>query len=456
MIDSLRIFTVMSLHQIFFHMGYKRLNFFVFVLGRLYEVLLFPFRKNRHKSNSLGEALLKTLQNAGPIYIKFGQTLSTRPDIIGEEVANYLRQLQDKLPPFASEKTRKILENEFGKPVNHIFSSFEDIPVAAASISQVHKAVLKDGKTVAVKVLRPGIKKKYERDIKLLYFWAKISIFLLKDAKRLKPLEIVKVSRNIMDHELDLLMEAAASSEMRDNCKNDSNILVPQVYWKYTTSIILTSEWIDGISIYDAELIKKAGLDTVTISQKIATMFFNQAYRDGFFHADLHPGNIMVTKDGNIALVDFGIVGRLPEKDRLAVTEILDGFLKKDYNRIARIHVNLGYIPHDADAGMFALRCRAIGEPIIGVSVQDISVANLLSRLFKITRDFGMEVQPQLLLLQKTTLVVEGIGRTLNPELNMWQLAEPWIKKWAAKNISPEAKILRILKGVIDKLVQKF
>jgi ubiquinone biosynthesis protein len=456
MIDFLRIFTIMAKYQIFTYLGPKKLNLFFFVLGRIYEIMLFPIRRSKYKSKTLGEALLKTLQNAGPIYIKFGQTLSTRPDIIGEEVAESLRRLQDKLPPFSFEKVSKTIEDEFNKPIKDIFTNFDPIPVAAASISQVHKATLKDGKEVAVKILRPNIRKQYERDLKLLYFFAKLSMYFLKDAKRLKPLEIIDMSRNIMNNELDLVIEAASSGEMRDNAKNDGIVAIPQVYWQYTTSRILTAEWIDAISIYDTESIKKAGLDTLLIAQKIATMFFNQAYRDGLFHADLHPGNIMVTKEGKIALVDFGIVGRLPEKDRLAVAEILYAFLNKDYKRIAQIHVNVGYSPPDTNLAMFALNCRALGEPMVGRPLKDISIANLLSQLFKITKDFGMETQVQLLLLQKTTVVVEGIGRMLNPELNMWHLAEPWIKKWAVKNISPEAKILRILKGVVDKLSERF
>ncbi len=454
--DLVRIFTLMAKYQIFKHLGSKKLSSFVFIFGKIYEILLFPFRRSKHKSQALGEALVKFLQEAGPIYVKFGQTISTRPDIIGDEIAQYLQQLQDRLPPFSSKKAVEIIENEFKKNIKDIFTDFDEKPIAAASISQVHKATLKNGKKVAVKILRPNIRKQYERDIKLLYFLAKLSIYFMKDAKRLKPLELVRVSQDIMNNELDLMMEAASSSEMKDNSKNDNIVEIPYVYWQYTTSEILTASWIDAISIYDTKSIKAAGLDTELISQKIATMFFNQAYRDGCFHADLHPGNIMVTKEGKIALVDFGIVGKLPEKDRLAVTEILHGFLKKDYKRIAKIHLNMGYIPADTNIEMFALSCRAVGEPIVGMNLKDISVGHLLARLFKITKDFGMEVQPQLLLLQKTTIVVEGIGRMLNPDLNMWQLAEPWIKKWAVKNISPEAKILRIIRGVIDRLSEKF
>ena len=280
--------------------------------------------------------------------------------------------------------------------------------------------------------------------------------YILQDVSRLKPFEIVKSFEDIMHQELDFMLEAASASEMRDNAKNDHDILIPKVYWKFTSTDILTTEWIDGISIYDTQSLQKVGLNIIDISSKIAVMFFCQAYRDGFFHADLHPGNVMVCKDGRIALVDFGIIGRLPEKDRLAVAEILHAFVKRDYMRVAEIHIDVGYVPENTDLALFAQSCRAIGEPIVGMSAKEISVGKLLTQLFKMTSTFGMETQPQLLMIQKTTVVVEGIGRMLNPEMNLWKLAEPWIKKWAIKNISPEAKILRLAKRVICELMKKF
>ena len=258
-----------------------------------------------------------------------------------------------------------------------------------------------------------------------------------------------------MHQELDFTLEAASASEMRDNAKNDDDIIIPKVYWDFTSHDILTTQWIEGISIYDKKALQKAGLDTIDISAKIAVMFFGQAYRDGVFHADLHPGNIFVCKDGRIALVDFGIMGRLPEKDRLAVAEILHAFLKRDYIRVAQIHIDVGYVPANTDLTLFAQNCRAIGEPIVGMSSHEISVGKLLTQLFKMTKTFGMETQPQLLMIQKTTVVVEGIGRMLNPDMNLWKLAEPWIKKWAIKNISPEAKILRMVKRILQELEQK-
>jgi ubiquinone biosynthesis protein len=454
MINFFRLFTLLCLCGVFKLACRKRVGLAFYLTGRAYEIFLFPFRNKKYQSNNLGEALLNFMQYAGPIYIKFGQNLSTRPDIVGEEIAEHLRNLQDKLSPFSKEEVQKALKEELGG--DEIFAEFDYKPKSAASIAQVHKGILKTGEIVAVKILRPDIYKEYLRDINFLYFCARFAKHLISDSERLKPKEIVDLSKKIMEGELDLLLEAANASELKNNMADDNSIIIPDIYWKYSSKRILISSWIEAVSIYDVKAISEYKLDIEDISRKIAIMFFNQAYRDGFFHADLHPGNIMVTKEGKIALVDFGIVGRLPERDRLAVSEILYCFINKDYFRIAEIHKEAGYAPHDASLELFAQRSRIIGERIVGSKVKDISVAKILEQLFKLTKDFGMEVQPQLLLLQKTTIVVEGIGRLLNPELNMWKLAEPWIKKWAAKNISPEAKILRILKEELNRLFKRF
>jgi ubiquinone biosynthesis protein len=256
-----------------------------------------------------------------------------------------------------------------------------------------------------------------------------------------------------MKYELDLRLEAASASEMMDNFKGDLSVYVPNIYWQLTSTNIMTTEWVDGTSIYDRNKLIDSGLNPAEVAKQIAIMFFNQAYRDGFFHADLHPGNILVRSDGTIILLDFGIMGRLSEKDRLSIAEILSGFLQRDYKLVAKVHIKANYIPKNTNLDNFAQRCRAVCEPIIGLPIKDISIGNLLAQLFKITEDFGMETQPQLLLLQKTMVVVEGIGQSLDPQINMWILAEPWIKKWAAKNLSPEAKILRFIKECVRQLV---
>ncbi len=468
--NLIRIFRIISKKRILIDSRSPKYFRFIGYILALFSAPLSLFKKPHE---DYGKRLIDCLSEHGPIYIKFGQTLSTRPDLVGAEIAGYLRLLQDKLPPFDGGVARKLIASLRGdiyvdeaisaskqKIATHStnarndalpFLHFDDKPVAAASISQVHKAQLATGEYVAVKILRPGIHKKYNRDIKLLYFLAKI-ISKFSKAKRLKPIKVVDKFHETMRFELDLRLEAAASSELMDNMRNDINVIIPKIYWDLTSENILTTEWLDGTSIYDTSLLKELGLEPAKIAQNFAVMFFNQAYRDGFFHADLHAGNILVNKQGKIILLDFGIMGRLKEKDRLAVAESLFGFLNRDYKLVAKVHLRAGYIPSNTDLDLFAQSCRAVTEPIVGTPTKNISIGKLLAHLFKITEDFGMEVQPELLLLQKTLIMVEGIGRQLDGNVNMWQLAEPWIKKWAVKNLSPEAKLLRLVKHYLDSL----
>lgn len=468
--NLIRIFRIISKKRILLDSrSPKYLRFIGYILALFFA----PSSLITKSREDYGKRLIDCLSDLGPIYIKFGQTLSTRPDLVGAEIAGYLRLLQDKLPPFDGRVARKLITSLQGdiyvdeaisaskqKIATHStnacngalpFLHFDDKPVAAASISQVHKAQLATGEYVAVKILRPGIHKKYNRDIRLLYFLAKI-ISKFSKAKRLKPIKVVDKFHETMRFELDLRLEAAASSELMDNMRNDINVIIPKIYWDLTSENILTTEWLEGTSIYDTSLLKEMGLEPAKIAQNFAVMFFNQAYRDGFFHADLHAGNILVNKQGKIILLDFGIMGRLKEKDRLAVAESLFGFLNRDYKLVAKVHLRAGYIPSNTDLDLFAQSCRAVTEPIVGTPTKNISIGKLLAHLFKITEDFGMEVQPELLLLQKTLIMVEGIGRQLDGNVNMWQLAEPWIKKWVVKNLSPEAKLLRLVKHYLDSL----
>ena len=397
------------------------------------------------------DGLAHALTRLGPIYIKLGQTLSTRPDLTGEEIAEDLKTLQDKLPPFSTKKAIKIFESECGVKISDAFDRFDETPVAAASIAQVHKAKLKNGEQVAVKILRPNIEKEYASDIRGLRLLAKLLHWFLPKYRRLRAAEVVDLFDRTMRAELNLKLEAACASELRDNAA--PGIYVPKVYWEYTAKRVLVTEWIDGISIYDHEQLVASSLKPKDIAAKIVMMFWDQAYNHGFFHADLHPGNILVRHDGQVALLDFGIMSRLPERDRFCVAEILGAFLLKDYMRVAEVHVRAGYIPADTDLFAFAQNCRIIAEPIMGLNLGDISIAKLLAELFRITEEFGMETQPQLLMLQKTMVVVEGIGKSLDPDINVWKLAEPWMKKWAIKNISPEAKLIRAVKKLIKELV---
>ncbi|MGX6960408.1 MAG: 2-polyprenylphenol 6-hydroxylase [Rickettsia endosymbiont of Pentastiridius leporinus] len=473
--NLIRIIRIVSKKQILTNAGDVSIPSYMKLMGYILAVFSAPLSLLRKSKEDYGKRLVDCLTLLGPIYIKFGQTLSTRSDLIGADLADYLRLLQDKLPSFDSKVVREIIEREFlchlhtqlchprlrgndiegrGKGSMEMFLHFNDSPIAAASISQVHKAQLATGEYVAVKILRPDIRKKYNRDIKLLYFLARI-VSKFSKAKRLKPIKIVDKFRETMKFELDLRLEAAAASELADNMREDHNVIIPKIYWDLTSENILTSEWLNGTSIYDTSLLKEMGLEPANIARNFAVMFFNQAYRDGFFHADLHPGNILVNKDGKIILLDFGIMGRLKEKDRLAIAESLFGFLNRDYKLVAKVHLREGYVPANTDLDLFAQSCRAVTETVVGAPTKNISVGKLLAHLFKITEDFGMEVQPSLLLLQKTLIMVEGIGRQLDENVNMWQLAEPWIKKWAIKNLSPEAKLLRLIKHHLEELYKK-
>lgn len=397
-----------------------------------------------------GEYLAKSLEKLGPSFIKFGQALSVRPDIVGEEISASLERLQDRMPPFPTLIAKKIIEKDLQKTTVEIFSEFGDA-IAAASIAQVHKATTLDGKIVAVKILRPGIERKFKYDLALFYFIAHI-ISLLPSTKRLRLKEVVDVFAVTVKKELDLRMEAASASELRENCGNDENFYVPQIYWQYTARRVMVLEWVNAIPIGDKQALIDAGLELKKVSENLAISFLNQAFRDGFFHADIHPGNLFVDKFGNIVPVDFGIMGRLDKPTRMYVAQILRGFITGDYMHVAQIHLDAGYVPQNTSAYDFALACRAIGGPIMGLPANQVSIARLLALLFKVTEDFNMQTQPQLLLLQKTMVLIEGVGQNLYPDVNMWQMAEGWISDWANKNMSFEAHLKECIGDIISIL----
>jgi ubiquinone biosynthesis protein len=439
-------------YRIFTYPSHFKINFFLKVLLNFLSVLFYPTSFVK-PDESFGQRVTMFLESLGPVYIKFGQMLSTRPDIVGEEIAHSLSSLQDKLPEFSYETANKIIFNSFGQNTNELFLEFSEKPVAAASIAQVHKAKLKTGEDVAVKILRPNIYQKYLDDIVFLHSVALVFDCLSKRARQLKFEEVIESFQSYMKVELDLRLEGAAASELADYSSGDDYIYVPKIYWDYTSEMILTTEWINGISIYDKKALIEAGFDLKDIASKVAILSFNQTYRDGFFHADLHPGNIFVLDNGKIALIDFGIMGRLSYKDRIAIADVLYGFLKRDYLHIAKIHVKVGYVPKNTDIYLFAQACRSVGESIVGVQANKISIGKLLSQLIKINEDFNMNTQPQLVILQKTILVVEGIGQMLDPEINMWVLVEKWIAKWGIRNLSLDAKISYLIKNEIEKLI---
>lgn len=380
------------------------------------------------------------LSSLGPSYIKLGQFLATRPDIVGAKRAFELKALQDRLPPFPLADARRIIEANLGAPVEHLFRELGE-PVAAASIAQVHKAVTSDGQTVAVKVLRPGIEKRFAADLHSFFFAARLIEKTGAEGRRLRPVAAVEMLEQSMKLELDLRMEAAAIDEMAKNTADDPGLRLPRIDWQRTGRQVLTTEWIDGTPISEIETLRAKGFDLKALGDMIIQSFLRHAIRDGFFQADMHQGNLFVDDAGKLVIVDFGIMGRLGDKERLFLAEILYGFIVRDYMRVSQVHFDAGYVPRDQDPANFAQALRAIGEPIMDLPANKISMARLLTQLFEVTGQFNMQTQPQLLLLQKTMVVVEGVARTLNPDLNMWVTAEPVVKGWIERKLGPIGKL---------------
>ena len=408
------------------------------------------------RSGRPGERLARTLNEAGPSFIKLGQALSTRSDILGEEVSADLSTLQDNLPPFPTDQAKAAIEEELGAPVEDLFAEFDDTPVAAASIAQVHFAVTFDGREVAVKILRPGIEAAFQRDVELFRWIAEMAERTQPSLRRLKPMASVETLADTVELEMDLRFEAAAAAELAENFAGDPDFKVPDVDWQLTARRVLTTErLIDAIPMDDHDAIIAAGHDVIDVLTKAAAASFRQVFRDGFFHADTHPGNMFVLPDGRIAVVDFGIMGRLDLTTRRTIAEMLVAFLRRDYRRAAEVHFEAGWVPRDRSVDSFTQACRSIGEPILDRPQNEISIAKLLAQLFQVTETFRMETQPQLLLLQKTMLVAEGTARKLAPDGNMWLLIRPLIEDWMIENLGPEAKIrdaVRNLSEAVERL----
>jgi len=385
--------------------------------------------------------LAAAFNELGPSFVKLGQLLSTRADLLGEEMAIDLASLQDRLPPFPGQVARALIETEFARPIDTLFASFDEVAVAAASIAQVHFARTTDGQEVAVKILRPGIAEAFTGDLNLFLWLAGLGERLQPALRRLKPVEVVQTLAEVVRIEMDLRMEAAAAAELAENFAGDPDFHVPRVDWLRTGRTVLTLERINGIRIDDRAALLAGGHRIEDLLAKAAAAFFNQVFRDGFFHADLHPGNMFVDPNGAIAVVDFGIMGRLDRATRFFLADMLIGFLSGDYRRVAEVHFAAGYVPPRRSVDAFTQACRSIGQPILGKPLQEISVARLLAQLFEITEQFEMETQPQLLLLQKTMVVIEGVGRRLDPEINIWALARPLIEGWMRDNRGPEARV---------------
>lgn len=399
-----------------------------------------------------GQRLALALQALGPAFIKLGQALSVRSDLFGETFAADLSALQDRLPPFSGAAAKETIEAELGKPMADLFASFDDVPVAAASIAQVHRATIPGGETVAVKVLRPDIERAFARDLELLIWLAELVERARPDLRRLRPIEVVRTLIETVDAEMDLRLEAAAADELRGNFADEQGFRVPKVDWSRTGRRVLTTEWVEGIPIDERESLCAAGHDVAAIVARMAKVFFLQVFRDGFFHADLHPGNLSVSPDGVINAVDFGIMGRIDKRTRQYLAEMLLGFLTGDYRRVAEVHIRAGYVPSDQSVDAFAQAARSIAEPIFGRPLAEISIARLLAQLFRVTERFKMPAQPQLLLLQKTMLIAEGVGRRLHPDTNMWELARPLIEEWIAAHMGPGERLKEAVADVVHGL----
>ena len=414
----------------------------------------------RPDAGSGAARLSAALTRLGPSYVKVGQFLATRPDIVGVKAARDLESLQDRMPPFPREEAVRTVEKALGKPLDTLFLDFSG-PVAAASIAQVHQARIQtpEGEeTVAVKVVRPGVRERFARDLQAMRFAARWAERLGPDAQRLRPQEVVETLARSVAIEMDLRLEAAAVSELAENVREDPDFRVPRPAWDLTARDVLTTEWIDAIRLSDIAALEAAGHDRVTLARTLIQSFLKHAIRDGYFHADMHPGNLFVDADGRLVAVDFGIMGRLGMKERRFLAEILLGFIRRDYRRVAEVHFEAGYVPPRHSIEDFAQALRAIGEPIHDRRADEISMAKLLTLLFEVTALFDMATRSELVMLQKTMVVVEGVGRMLDPKLDMWRTAEPVVRNWMERQLGPIGRLeetgrgLRTLAGVIADL----
>jgi ubiquinone biosynthesis protein len=388
-------------------------------------------------------------QDLGPAAIKFGQALATRPDLVGEEAARDLTFLQDSLPPAPFEQIRAAIEQALEKTIGEVFSHIDEQPVGAASIAQVHRAITTEGKQVAVKVLRPNIEEDFARALDTYEWAAAHAEHYGGEVARLRPRVVIATFRQWTMRELDLRREAASASELRENLVAESGFYVPEIDWSRTARRVMTLEWIDGIKLTDRDALVEAGHDLKALAATLVRAFLRQSVIDGFFHADLHQGNLFALPDGRLAAIDFGIMGRIDRQARIWLAEILYGLIVGNYRRVAEIHFEAQYVPSHHNVDEFATALRAVGEPIRGLPVKDISIGAMLDGLFVITRDFDMQTQPHLLLLQKTMVMEEGVATALDPDINMWETAEPFLREWVRGELGPEAQIA-------DALVRDF
>lgn len=415
-------------------------------------VYLNPWNWWRREQLSRGQALRKTLEELGPIFIKFGQALSTRPDILPVDIAQELCKLQDKVPPFASDLALALIENAFGRSAFEVFAEFDPQPLASASMAQVHAAKLKSGEEVVVKILRPGMRKIIDQDLSIMYTIANLADRYWSESKRLKPKEIVREFEQTLIDELDLQREAANAGQLRRNFNNSPLLYIPEVFWDYTRENIMVMERIYGIPVADVAALREYNVDIKKLAERGVEIFFTQVFRDCFFHADMHPGNIFVStqhpQEPQYICIDFGIIGTLSDSDKRYLAENLYAFLSRDYKRVAQLHVQSGWVARDTRVEDFESAIRAVCEPIFEKPLKDISFAQVVLRLFQVARRFQMEVQPQLVLLQKTLLAIEGLGRQLYPDLDLWTTAKPFLERWLKEQIGPKAFIKQLRENI--------
>jgi|TARA_B110000967_G_C18880489_1_gene560764 ubiquinone biosynthesis protein len=419
---------------------------------KILQFIFFPFRILNNDKSERSVRLRMALEALGPIFIKFGQMLSTRRDLLPIDIANELAKLQDQVPPFSYNVVELIAEKAYKTTIKKQFLTFDETPIASASVAQVHFAKLHSGEEVAVKILRPNIHKEIKKNLQLLKWIATILQYIWSDGKRLRPIEIVNEFAKHTDSELNLLLEAGHCSHLGENFKDKKLLLVPEVYWDYCNEKIMVMERMNGIPVSDITSLKKNKIDIKKLARNGVQIFFTQVFRDGFFHADMHPGNIQVARDGRYIALDFGIMGSLSNEDKHYLARNFVCFFKRDYRGVAEVHVESGWVPPETSIDDFENAIRSVCEPIFEKPLKEISFGKLLIRLFQTSRKFNMEIQPQLTMLQKTLLNVEGLGRDLDPDLDLWKTAQPFLEKWLKEETGPK-KILKALKKEIPNWI---
>jgi ubiquinone biosynthesis protein len=439
-----RILRLWTINRVFIRHGLDELVLnlpFMRPVAFIYHLL--PWNWGKQETRPRGERIRRALEDLGPIFIKFGQMLSTRRDLLPDDIAAELTRLQDRVPPFSSLEARKMIEKAYGKSVTEVFQRFETDPMASASIAQVHAAQLWDGKEVVVKVLRPGIEKTISQDVELMYMMAGLLQRYWKEARRLRPVEVVAEYEKTIFDELDLMREAANASQIRRNFEGSTTLYVPEIYWDYTHPNVMVMERIYGIPVGDLDQLKAHNINFKRLGELGVEVFFTQVFRHNFFHADMHPGNIFVNatnpNEPQYIAVDFGIVGTLSPADKRYLAENFYAFFQRDYKRVAELHVESGWVPPTTRVDEFESAIRSVCEPIFNLPIKDISFGQFLLRLFQTARRFNMEVQPQLVLLQKTLLNIEGLGRQLYPDLDLWSTAKPFIERWMDEQVGVRA-----------------